>query len=653
MRKHLRAGFFACGLLSGSNIALAQSVQTVANGNVLVTVSPTAPGTVISSIPLSGIGAGQVVTGIDYRPASPRILYAISNIGQIYAVNARTGVASAVGTPPLPTIGNPGFDFNPTVDRIRINTQTRQNFRANPDTGALAAVDGNLAYAAGDPLAGAIVNVAGAAYTNSFAGATTTTLYVIDTRGALAPAQLATQGNAVVSPNSGTLFSIGSTGVTTLGDVGFDIDRGGAALATLTNPSTRVTSLYSINLTTGAATLLGTLPGNQLYEGLAIALAPFATMGATANQNAVGAQLDQFTGVPSGQTLALLNAIDSLYVTPSAQAAALSSLTPGAYSSLPNLSLNAVEVTETNVLRYTRDLRGRGSLPDGSVATLDSEGRVGAWIVGGARFGTIDAAVDRPKVKSDEVHFLGGVDYRFAASSAIGIFGGYSKTDAHLTPISQRSTLKSWFGGAYGTVSLGPVYVDAWGSYTDLDWERLNRSIVIGGFNAQMNGFTEGHVYAAGASTGLSFNFGGLEVEPFVAGRYARVKVRGFSELGGAVTALNVGRQDVESLRGIAGARVGISREIAGALVRVQGRGGYYHEFKNDAQVFSASFISPTVGTTSFPFVATRLRRNYYNAGAALDISGGGPLSLVADYDAQFDKDRQFHSLTVGARLAF
>ena len=37
-----------------------------------------------------------------------------------------------------------GFDFNPTVDRIRVVSDTGQNLRLNPDTGAVAAVDGAL-----------------------------------------------------------------------------------------------------------------------------------------------------------------------------------------------------------------------------------------------------------------------------------------------------------------------------------------------------------------------------------------------------------------------------------------------------------------------------------------------------------------------------
>ena len=631
---------------------LAQTVQTVRGGNTLVIATNSAPGTAISSVTITGLGAGQTVAGIDYRPAAPRILYAISNVGQIYTINVRTGVATAVGTPPIPTISGVGFDFNPVVDRLRIVTQIGQNIRANPDTGALAATDGTLAYAPTDANAGAIPTVAAAAYTNNVAGATTTTLYVLDTRGALAPTRLATQGNATVSPNTGQLFTVGSTGVTSLGVAGFDIGSTGQAFATFTDPVSRVTSLYSINLGTGAATLVGALAGNTSHEGLAIALASFGSMATTANQAAVGNALDGFTGVPTGATLALLNAIDSVAGIPGAQSAALVALSPAAYSNLSEISLNAVEISETNVLRYARDLRGNATMPDGSTATLDDAGKIGAWFLGGARFGTYDAATDRPITRTGEVHVVGGLDYRFAPAIALGVFGGYSDTDARLTPSSPQSKLKSLFIGGYGTANVGPFYVDAWGSYTDLDWD-LRRSIVIGALFDQTNAQTKGRIWAAGASTGLSFDLGGVEVEPFAAVRYADIRIDGFTENGGSAAALAVGNLDRESLRSNVGLRVGADFEVGGATVRPQLHGSWYHEFRDRPQVITAGFTNPGLSTVPFGFTATLLDTDYYGASATINVAGNGPLSMVADYNVQFDKDRQIHAFTVGARLAF
>ncbi|MEO7550097.1 MAG: DUF4394 domain-containing protein [Croceibacterium sp.] len=638
--------------LAFSGSADAQSVKTISGGNKIVTVNAASPGTITSTVTVTGLDPLTSLAAIDFRPAAPRVLYGISNVGTVYVIDTRTGVATKVGPTANPTIGGIAFDFNPTVDRIRVDTQTRQDFRLNPDTGALAAYDGTLAYAAGDPLAGAIVNVAGAAYTNPVAGATSTTLFVIDTRGALAPAQLATQGNATTSPNTGTLFSVGPTGVTTLGNVGFDIGRDGTALATLTNPTTRVTSLYRINLTTGSATLIGALGGNTLYEGLAISLDPFATMGGTANQTAVGGQLDQFVGIPTAATLGLFNSIDALYATPGAQSAALTALSPAAFSTLGELALNPVEVTENTVLGYTHTLRGNGVMPDGAATTLDPDGRIGAWFAAGDRFGRFDAAADRPEVQFEGPHVLGGLDYRLGGGTAIGVFGGYNLVRPRLSANVVRSELESWFGGAYATAMFGPLFVDAWGSYTDLSFD-LKRDVTFGTFAATPFSQTNGDIVAGGGSVGASLNLGGVTLEPFGAVRYAKVQIDGFSESGGSIAALNVSSQEYESLRGHLGARLGGQFASGRMIVRPEIRGGWYHEFMKDPQVFSANFLSPTLGTSAFPFTVSPFERNYYDAGASLNISDGGPVSFAIDYQGQFGDDRRIHSVTAGAHVAF
>ncbi len=651
--------------ITGAGVANAVPLQTVRGGTSLVTVDSATPGTIARTVTVSGLGTGETLGGIDYRPASPRLLYSISNTGQLYVVNAVSGTAAKIGgTPavPLSLVGSPavGFDFNPTVDRIRLVTTARTDYRLNPNDGTLAATDGNLTYAATDANAAATPRVAGAAYTNSVAGATTTTLYVIDTQNGAAAARLATQGGGTVSPNSGTLFTVGSTGVITNNNVGFDIGSGGTAYATLTNPTSGVTSLYTVNLATGTATLVGALSGSTTYNGLAVSLATFQSMGVTANQAVVGAALDNFTFRADGTldpTVAnLIRGIDSLAATPGAQAAALQQLTPAAYSQLPEIALNAVESQETTVLKYTRDLRGNATMPDGTTATLDEAGRIGAWAVGGSRFGRYKGDVDRYGADTDEFHFLGGADFRLTPTVALGGFGGYSKTNGNTAPNGGgKADLRSWFAGAYGTAAVGPFYVDAWGSYTDLDFA-LERQISIGsGVNNYATNVTarasKGRVWTGGAATGLSFSFGNFEIEPFAAVRYSDIRIRGFTEVGGGAGSLTIGDFDRVSLRTNAGGRVGTKFEVAGVTVRPQVRGGWYHEFRDQARVITAAFKTPGI-TRAFNFTTTPLSGDYFNAGGSLNIAGNGPVSMVADFDSQFDDDREFYTMSLGVRLA-
>ena len=74
--------------------------------------------------------AGEEVLGVDFRPATGQ-LYALSSASKIYTLNLGTGLATMVGAAPFatPLSGTSfGFDFNPTVDRIRIVSNTGRTF---------------------------------------------------------------------------------------------------------------------------------------------------------------------------------------------------------------------------------------------------------------------------------------------------------------------------------------------------------------------------------------------------------------------------------------------------------------------------------------------------------------------------------------------
>ncbi len=234
-----------------------------AAGN-LVRFNSATPGTIDASVAITGLQAGETILGMDVRPAT-RQLYALGSTGRIYIINPVTGTTRQAATVSVALNGTAfGVDFNPVPDRLRIVSDADQNLRVDVTTGT-ATVDTTLAYATGDTNATQNPNVVGAAYTNNVAGATTTTLYVIDSNRDI----LATQN----PPNNGTLNTIGPLGVDTSDVVGFDITNpGGAAIAVLTVGG--VSQLYTINLTTGAATLVGNIGGGSQLRALTAANLP-------------------------------------------------------------------------------------------------------------------------------------------------------------------------------------------------------------------------------------------------------------------------------------------------------------------------------------------------------------------------------------------
>jgi uncharacterized protein (TIGR03437 family) len=127
-----------------------------------------------------------------------------------------------------------------------------------------------LTYPTGDANAGANPNLVGVAYTNNFDRTTSTTLFGIDSNLDILVRQ-GSVGGAPDSPNNGRLTTIGALGVNTTDQVGFDITApNDVAFASLTTMGASSSSLYSINLNTGAATLVGAIGGGALIRDIAI-----------------------------------------------------------------------------------------------------------------------------------------------------------------------------------------------------------------------------------------------------------------------------------------------------------------------------------------------------------------------------------------------
>jgi hypothetical protein len=244
------------------------------NNNQLVKFNTRNPNAA-TTMPITGLGLGVNLRGIDFRPATGQLYaYGTDPTGLInrslYTINPMTGAATFVANVDAPVTagGAFGFDFNPTVDRIRIVNTADENRRANPVTGATIQ-DGTLAYAAGDPNAGANPNIVAAGYTNSFGTATTTALYDIDSTLDI----LAQQNPA----NAGTLITVGGLTWNTTDNAGLDIVRGNnTAIAALElvvggNPAGN-SGLYQVDLTTGTAAFVA--PINSASPIISITAGP-------------------------------------------------------------------------------------------------------------------------------------------------------------------------------------------------------------------------------------------------------------------------------------------------------------------------------------------------------------------------------------------
>ena len=258
-----------------------ETIHAVTASNRLLSFNAGQPQKILASKPLSGLRSGDRLVGIDYRVAKGQ-LFGLGASGQLYRIDAATAAATPVGAPsPLPEGREFGFDFNPTVDRIRVVSDAGFNLRLHPDTGAVVdgdanqpgvQLDGRLAYDGADRMAGHTPRIVAAAYSYNKDNEKITTNYALDGAAGALVHQGTKEGVApAVSPNSGRLYTVGALGTGPFERASFDIsDVSNTAYAGIAGSGGQPTRWYRIDLVSGAATFIGTVGGGEPISGSAI-----------------------------------------------------------------------------------------------------------------------------------------------------------------------------------------------------------------------------------------------------------------------------------------------------------------------------------------------------------------------------------------------
>jgi Domain of unknown function (DUF4394) len=276
----------ACALLPPATETVGppakEEIVAVTASNHLLRFNAGQPQQVRDRRALLGLLPADRLIGIDYRVVRGE-LYALGASGQLYRIDVAKAAAVAIGSPVVLPGGAVewGFDFNPTVDRIRVVNDTGLNLRLHPDTGAQvdgdAALpglqpDGALAYAAGDEKAGQPARVVAAGYTYNKTNDKITTNYALDGGQGTLVHQGTKEGvTPAVSPNTGKLYTVGSLGTGRFDHATFDIsDLSNTAYAGVRQAGAKSTRWHQIDLATGKARFIGTVAGGEPLVGAVI-----------------------------------------------------------------------------------------------------------------------------------------------------------------------------------------------------------------------------------------------------------------------------------------------------------------------------------------------------------------------------------------------
>lgn len=216
----------------------------------------------INYVDIDGLAENESLVGIDLRPSN-NTLYGISNMNNLYTVDAYTGAAKFAFSLAMPIISAGkayGVDFNPVADAgtgasFRVVSTSGDNYAVNASTGGVTVA---TSIAAG---------FSGVAYSNSnpgqVGGPASTALYYLNS--ANDTLSVATGGF-----NNPTITLVGMIGMDILRANGLELFGNGSLFAAVnTDDGLLDSKLIRINLTDGSSQLLGNFNGT--LNGLAAA----------------------------------------------------------------------------------------------------------------------------------------------------------------------------------------------------------------------------------------------------------------------------------------------------------------------------------------------------------------------------------------------
>jgi hypothetical protein len=240
----------------------------------LVSFKPTTPATLDSDVAISGLVGGEAIVGIDFRPSNGQ-LYALTDAGHLYVVDTETGAVSGSltltanaldATAPYAGLTGTrfGIDFGSVDDLLRVQSDSGQNLR-------VSMADGTVISDGAPNIGGVPAQVFATAFTNPYAGATTSTHFALD----LASNSLVRQTSITGALTSnGTLSVGGAPGAFQL-EGGFDIAGGenGLPVAALLPVGATQSILYRVVLGNGGLTSLGGIgSGTTVIRDIAVRL---------------------------------------------------------------------------------------------------------------------------------------------------------------------------------------------------------------------------------------------------------------------------------------------------------------------------------------------------------------------------------------------
>ncbi len=237
-----------------------------------------------------------------------------------------------------------------------------------------------------------------------------------------------------------------------------------------------------------------------------------------------------------------------------------------------------------------------------------------------------------------------GLDGKVSDRLLVGGMFGYTDSKGDFGGAGGGYTLRQPTGTFYAGYGEGPWYVGATLGAGSLDYNDVNRNIVLGPSVRNESGQTRGYEYTGRLLGGYWFHLQDILHGPYARVTYTKTIVRQFSETGSDSTALTYGQQDNEQLLWSLG------WQVAGTFggIRPWARATWEYDSLDKDRTVSAQ--SATLGGW-YSIPAPKPDNNYalFNVGAAADL--GGVTGYISGSGTAAKGDGNYWAVTVGLRM--
>ncbi len=243
-----------------------------------------------------------------------------------------------------------------------------------------------------------------------------------------------------------------------------------------------------------------------------------------------------------------------------------------------------------------------------------------------------------------------GVDRPWLGSNALGVnFAWAGSRIEEKDSFDDEFMVDTISLGAYGSWSLGPLFLDLHGQ-AGYNKYRQQRRVEIDTFERRPEGDWDGHQYSGSARLGADFLIGKTRITPMAGVDYLQLEQNDYAEDGGGDGIdLFVGEQEATSTRVSGTLEVAHTFQVGEGLLTPAVRGGYRQELETDPLTTTARFRD---GTEVFQITGDAFEDSGYVGGFSV-IYELDALRLEAGYDALVEDTFFRHSGGLAFRFIF